>query len=161
MARAWWVVASEGPNQRGWHWRRFLGPPPSRREGMGWGGPGWIESSMSFVRIEAMRKGDRVIAYQAQEGVVGIARLAGSGRRASGSDNWDCFDLAAANAIRFKVPVPLAIVKALPGAADTFEFVRSLRGTVFNVEPGGYERVVALAIAFNPELTSRLARELG
>src|SRR5205085_436977 len=121
-------------------------------------GPDWIRSSQSFARIQRMRRGDFVIAYQGGKGIVGIARLISRGYKARGSENFDTFDLDAKVPIRFQNPIPLAGIKQLPNASDTFEFVRSIRGTVHRVESGGFEQVLALAIAFNPALASQLLR---
>jgi hypothetical protein len=107
-----------------------------------------------------MKRGDAVVAYQAGVGVVGFTGLAKAGHRARGSDAYDVFDLRPAGSIGLNTPVPLASISALPEARSTFEFVRAKQGTVFRVEPGGFEQVVALALAFNPELRSRLLKLL-
>jgi predicted RNA-binding protein with PUA-like domain len=157
-ARAWWVTASISKKGGGWHWNDFLTKPKSRRQAPNWGGPDWINSPVSFRRIQDMRRGDHVIAYQAGEGVLGIAQLQSRGYRSRGSDQFDTFDLRSESVFQFRQPIPLNVIRALPNATDTFEFVRALRGTVFTVEPGGFERVVCLGAAFNPELGSRLLR---
>jgi predicted RNA-binding protein with PUA-like domain len=157
-AKAWWVSASTKKQGGGWHWDRFLKRPTSRRQALHWGGPGWIDSTVSFSRIREMRRGDYVIAYQAGEGVVGIAQLKSSGYKSRGSDHFDMFDLRSSPAIRFSEPVSLQAIKCLPVARDTFEFVRAKQGTVFSVEPGGFERILSLGVAFNPEMSTRLLK---
>lgn len=67
---------------------------------MCWRGPEWIKSRVSQVRIERMRRDDRVITYQAKEGVLGFAHLASSGYKGELSDRFDTFDLAARGVIR-------------------------------------------------------------
>lgn len=156
--RVWWVTASLNDDDTGWHWRKFFLSRNRAREGHAWGGPGWITSSTSIARIAEMRQGDYVVAYQAQEGVVGLARLASRGYNYRGSEKTDAFDLRETPAIWLETPIPLAAIKLLPRSRDLFEFVRSGRGTVFRVEPGGLERVLALARAYNPEIDSRLGR---
>jgi hypothetical protein len=105
-----------------------------------------------------MRAGDYIVAYQAGVGVLGFAQLKSRGYKARGSENFDMFDLRSSPAIWLETPIPLGVVKRLPRALDTFEFVRSGRGTVFAIEPGGFERMLGLALAFNPEISTRLIR---
>ena len=157
-AHAWWVTASLKKSGGGWHWDQFFRRAGGRRKVSRWGGPGWIDSHVSFARIKEMRRGDYVIAYQAGEGVAGIVKLASRGYNARGSEYFDMFDLHVSGALRFPDPIPLSVIKSLPASREIFEFVRSGRGTVFVVEPGGLERVACLGAAFNPELTTRLFR---
>jgi hypothetical protein len=156
--KAWWVTASARKAGGGWHWDKFFKKPASRRQTTSWGGPGWIDSSVSHARIKEMRRGDYVIAYQAGEGIVGIAQLKSGGRKSRGSKYIDTFDLRSSPAIRFGRAVPLEVIKELPTGNDTFEFLRYPRGTVFSVESGGFERVLHLGAAFNPEIGARLTR---
>ena len=150
-----WVVAKVHPSGNGWHWDSFFDEP---HDGYAWGGPDWIRSPQSFNRIRQMRRDDLVIAYQGGEGVVAFTRLKSEGKRASGSRNFDCFDLNPRAALRHRHPVPLAAIKLLPDASATFEFVRSGRGTVHRVESGGFEQVLGLAMAFNSSQATELWR---
>ena len=154
--RSWWVSASMTPAGVGWHWKSYFRNPT--RDCLRWGGPKWIQSDVSRARIEQMRAGDFVICYQARDGITGIAQLKSNGYKARGSGHYDMFDLRRSPSIWLENPVPLKVVRAIPRAADIFEFVRGTRGTVFSVEPGGFERILGLGIAFNPELSSQLVR---
>lgn len=156
--KAWWVCASTKKHGGGWHWDNFLKRPNSRRQALKWGGREWINSPASFNRIQNMKRGDYIVAYQAGEGILGIARLQSDGYRSRRFGKFDMFDLKPGFVFRFEEAVPLSVVRSLPNACDTFEFVRSLRGTVFEIEPGGFERIVFLGAGFNPQLASRILK---
>lgn len=97
-----------------------------------------------------MRIGDVVIAYQAREGVSGLARLASDGYQTRSGGAYDLFDLASRPIVSLRQPPPLEVIRKLPHADSSFEFVRMLRGTVFKVAPIGLIRLIALILAFNP-----------
>lgn len=157
-ARTWWVTASRKKPGGGWHWETFFRRARTKKKVSPWGGPGWIGSHVSFARIEEMRRGDFVIAYQAGEGIVGIIKVASRGYSPRGSDHVSMFNLYVSDAVPFREPIPLSVIKSLPTSRETYEFVRSGRGTVFRVGLGGLERIACLGAAFNPELTTRLIR---
>jgi EVE domain len=148
----WWVTASER-SEGGWHWGYFFSRPT---QGHDWGGPEWIRSHISFARIRRMRRGDVIIAYQAGEGIVGMATLAEDGDQSSPGSPYDTFHLKAAPIIRLNVPVPFDALKLLPHAPSNFEFVRARRGTVFSVQQKGFSRLLGLLLAFNPTQGAKL-----
>ena len=142
----WWVSASEH-SEGGWHWNRFFGNP---RRGGRWGGPEWIRSPLSHKHIRRMRRGDIVVAYQAREGIAGLAVLASDGYQSSTGADFDIFDLAARPIIAVKQRIPLDAVRNLPHSKQSFQFVRVLRGTVFEVRSDGFGRLLGLLLAYNP-----------
>src|SRR5712691_1879287 len=144
--RYWWVSASQS-SEGGWHWGFFFENP---RSGKRWGGPAWIRSPLSHKHIRRMRQGDVVIAYQAKEGIAGLALLASDGYQSSTGADYDIFDLAPRPLLRLKQRVPLEAVRILPHSRTTIQFVSVLRGTVFRVEPAGFARILGLLLAFNP-----------
>jgi len=103
-----------------------------------------------------MRRGDVIIAYQAGEGIVGMATLAEDGDQSSPGSPYDTFHLKAAPIIRLNVPVPFDALKLLPHAPSNFEFVRARRGTVFSVQRKGFSRLLGLLLAFNPTQGAKL-----
>ncbi len=145
--RAWWVVASASVGA--WHWRDFFQNPIE--EGRNWGGREWIRSPVSWARIREMRKGDIVIAYQAGEGIIGLARLASDGYPEVPGGPYDTFDLAPDPIVWLREPVPLFLVRQIPQARTHFEFLRVRHGTVFRVTPEGFEALIRLIQAINPE----------
>ena len=151
--KCWWVSASEH-SEGGWHWGYYFS---NRAAGNRWGGPDWIRSNLSHKHIRRMRARDVVVAYQAQEGVVGLALLSSDGYQSSTGGDFDMFDLAARPKVALKQCIPLATVRTLPHARQSFQFVRALRGTVFEIKPAGFERLVGLILAFNPGQ----ARQIG
>jgi len=146
----WWITASERDPEHGWHWDNFLKNPNDPRQPIDWGGPEWIKSSVSFVRIQEMRKGDIIVAYQAGEGIVGFASLASNGYQHIEGGDFDTFDLDPSHTIRFISPIPYPVISQLPEAAEQFEFVKIKQGTVFRVSQMGFDAVVNFALAFNP-----------
>jgi hypothetical protein len=151
--QVWWVTANM---KSGWHWQNYFDNP---QNGLRWGGRRWIRSDVSRARIARMRRSDSVICYQAGEGVVGFTRLKSSGYGiGKNPSRTDMFDLATSGSIQLSHPVPLSSVRALPSAKNIYEFLSIGRGTVFLVEPGGFERLIGLAVAFNPDSRSRLLR---
>jgi hypothetical protein len=141
----------------GWHWNEFF-EHVDGRNAISWGGPGWIESTLSFKRIEEMRKGDHVVAYQAGEGVLGFGQLASDGYTSRDSDHYNMFNLRTSHVIALSHAVPFDSIKLLPHARDTFEFMRVKQGTVFGIALGGFEQLVAMAVAFNTHLSPRLLK---
>jgi len=154
--RYWWVSASEHSGG-GWHWDDFFDEP--RR--MLWGGPKWIRSPLSYKHIRRMRRGDIVVAYQAREGIAGLAVLDSDGYQCEPTGNFDIFDLAARPVFVAKQRVPLAAVRLLPEADVSFEFLRVLQGTVFEVKARGFDGLLGLLLAFNPGQARRLASFLS
>lgn len=145
--RAWWVVASASAGD--WHWRDFFRNPVE--EGRNWGGREWIRSPVSWARIREMRKGDIVVAYQAGEGILGLARLASDGYPESPGGPYDTFDLAPSPIVRLEEPIPLFLVRQLPEARRHFEFLRIHHGTVFRITPEGFQALLHLIRALNPQ----------
>jgi hypothetical protein len=103
-----------------------------------------------------MRTGDVVVAYQAREGVSGLARLTSDGYQTRSGGAYDLFDLGATPIVALRQPVPLRIIRTLPHAESSFEFIRMLRGTVFKVAPIGLTRLIGLMLAFNPQQARQL-----
>ena len=151
----WWVVASDQDPEHGYHWDRYFNEPMDPRESYNWGGPKWINSSVSFSRIREMRAGDRVVAYQARQGVLGFAALASDGYQSADEGAFDTFDLAGSPTIRLGMPIPYAIIRDLPNAKDNFEFVRLYkRGSVYRVTSIGFADLLRLATQLNPDQAS-------
>lgn len=148
--KAWWICASKQKSGGGWDWSEFFERPGSAKKGYPWGGPGWIRSATSSKRIEKMRSGDIIVAYQAAVGVVGFVRLASGGMKSSESQRFDHFYLKQSGFVHLKVPVPMSVVRRLPDASKAFEFARSARGTVFAIDGVGLRQLQSLAGAFNP-----------
>ena len=144
--RWWWVTASE-KNQRPWHWREFF---KNSEIGWGWGGPNWINSTTSFIRIKEMQEGDIIVAYQAGEGVVGFAYLDSDGYQNATSGHYDTFDLKSTPKVWFNQSIVLSDIYKVPNAKTHIEFIRLLRGTVFRIDPFGFEKILALAKKANP-----------
>ncbi len=150
--RVWWVVASASAGR--WHWRDFFQNPAE--EGQNWGGREWIRSPVSWARIREMRKGDIVVAYQAGEGIIGLARLASDGYPEVEGGPCDTFDLAPAPIVWLHEPVPLFLVRQIPRARLHFEFLRIHHGTVFRITPEGFEALLRLIRSLNPEQAEEL-----
>jgi len=147
----WWIVANDRDPEHGWHWDQYFKNPSDPDRTFNWGGPNWIRSAVSFTRIEEMRRGDIVAAYQASDGIVGLARLASDGYKSPETDKFDTFDLAPSPAVRFNRPVPYEVIRDLLGSKDLFEFVRiAKQGSVFRVSVPGKRRLLQLAQEFNP-----------
>lgn len=150
---AWWVVASDtGRNSAPWNWDDYFLNRASRRP-FSWGGRSWIRSPVSHTRIETMRRGDVIVAYQARKGICGFTRVHGT------APARNAFELAPPkSAVLLDQPVALAAVKVLPNAKSSFEFVRAFKGTVHDVSGVGYLQLLGLALAFNPDQSQKLLR---
>ncbi len=122
----WWITASEADSMHPWHWRQFFKKPSDRRQRINWGGPEWINSPRSFASIEKMRVGDVVVAYQAREGVVGLALLATGGRRSDDSGRFDTFDLSAAPTVLLQDPISFHSIVQIPNSSKLFDAVLDL-----------------------------------
>ena len=157
----WWVIASLKDPKHGWNWQWFFRSPTNTKQNLNWGGPNWIRSTISFKRIRQMREGDIVVAYQAGEGVVGLARLARSGYRSQLDGEFDTFDLCSRPTVWLRNPIPFSIIKVLPQAEGEIEFVKILRGTVFAIEGNGFARLIHLVRAFNPGLNRKIDQFLS
>jgi hypothetical protein len=144
--KVWWVTANEN-RQPGWHWNSFFESDASEFQ---WGGPKWIRSPASKQRISEMRKGDRIVCYQAGKGVLGFAVVNRNGYAAAGDSVPDQFDLSSRGRVRLEILIPYEMIKLLPGAEQNFEFVRSPPGTVKSIEGEGYAQIAGLAIAMSP-----------
>jgi len=103
-----------------------------------------------------MRKGDIVVAYQAGEGIIGLARLASDGYPEVEGGPCDTFDLAPAPIVWLHEPVPLFLVRHIPRARLHFEFLRIHHGTVFRITPEGFEALLRLIRFLNPEQAEEL-----
>src|SRR5437879_50277 len=117
--KQWWVSASE-QCEGGWHWGQFFARPKSERR---WGGAEWIRSTTSQARIKVMRDNDIVVAYQAGEGILGLALLGSDGYQDRTGGKYTLFDLRERPLVQLRVPVPLKAVQLLPHAKNSFEFV--------------------------------------
>jgi len=150
----WWVTASER-GDRPWHWDEFF-EEPEARENYRWGAQ--IQSPSSFKCIEAMAKGDVVVAYQAGKGVVGLAILASEGCRESEGGPYNRFDLRRdrRSFLPLQAPVSYQAVKGLPDTREHFGFVRCTLGTVFKVTPEGFSNLLRLALEANPGQAGKL-----
>ena len=149
----WWVNASEDERQdSGWHWSQFFDEAgPARFER---GGPEWIRSSASHVRIREMCAGDFVIAYQAGEGVVGFTRLAKRRLRRWKRTNYSVRPRWAER-LPLENPVPFSVLRQVPRSAAEIEAIKQPAGTVFRVSPLGL-RSSGSARAFNPYQASAI-----
>jgi predicted RNA-binding protein with PUA-like domain len=156
----WWVTASEH-SEHPWHWSKFFENPDDTDEAYDWGGPDWIKSRMSFVRIKEMRKGNIVVAYQADEGVVGLAYLVSNGYQHAKSGNFDTFDLKSSPVVWLHKPVPYSEIRDLPNAREHIEFVQAKRGTVFRIDPVGFKMILNLILKFNPSQHSEIRNFLS
>ncbi len=148
----WWVTASDKNRVHPWHWRQFFEDSDNPAQRYDWGGPDWINSWVSFARIREMRAGDVVVAYQADEGVVGLVYLASPGYQHFDEGNYDTFDLASTPHAWLTQPVPYQVIRDLPGARKHIEFVgaKVKRGTVFRISPTGFKMILRLILDFNP-----------
>jgi hypothetical protein len=97
-----------------------------------------------------MAKGDVVIAYQAGEGILGLATLASDGWRESKGGHYNRFDLDKHLFLPLQAPVSYQAVKRLPDAQEHFGAVRFPRGTVFEVSPEGFGSLLRLVLEANP-----------
>jgi len=154
----WWITASERNPKRRWRWQYFFDDP---EQGYNWGGPKWIKSRASFARIEDMCKGDIIVAYQAEEGVQGLAYLASDGYQYIEDGNYDTFDLKSRPTIWLDEPIPLRIIRGLPNAKRDFEFLRMLRGTVFRIHPKGFSELLKVVRALNPIQRKAISKFMG
>ena len=74
---------------------------------------------------------------------MGLALFASDGYQSTTGANYNMFDLASQPVLSLKQRVPLDTVRMLPHSKTTIQFLRVLRGTVFEVKPVGFERIVA------------------
>jgi predicted RNA-binding protein with PUA-like domain len=144
----WWVTASERNPRHRWHWDEFFQHPML----FDWGGQDWIKSKMSHARIEEMNAGDIIVAYQANEGIVGLACLDSGGYRGNGgrSPYFDTFDLKRKPIVRLDHSVIFRDVRDLPDAKNNFEFCKVKQGTVFRITITGFNQVLHLMMKSNP-----------
>ncbi len=155
---AWLVVANERikGKSEGWHWDDFfLHRHEWAPSEFSWGGYEWIRSPLSLKCIREMKRGDIVIAYQANEGILGLCALASGGyEEVPGSGDVNTFDLAPEPALRLKKPVPLARLK---GDARTSPLFKQLQGSVFKATEF-WEALKEHILTINPHLDSALKR---
>lgn len=146
----WWVNASNHSTQP-WHWRKFfLKPKP--KQGYEYGGTNWIKSSTSHNRINNMRKGDIVIAFQTGEGIVGLALLASNGYQSERGGNYDNFKLSSSPTVWLNHLIPYSQIKKLPNASNHIEFAGGVKqGTVFTVDQIGFDKIIELVLKANPD----------
>jgi hypothetical protein len=157
----WWVVASDRDPDHGWHWERFFTQPFEDGERYEWGGADWIRSSFSQLRIEEMRKGDLVVAYQAGEGVLGFIYLATNGFSSELDGKYDSFDLEPSPFVCFKKPIPYSVIRDLPNSHKHFEFVNFHQNTVFRITPKGFELLLYVVLEENPRQKKDIERFLS
>lgn len=155
--RHWWVTASDRDPNHAWHWDSFFEDYNDPKNYFDWGGPNWIRSTVSFARIKDMRKGDVVVAYQAQEGVVGLVYLGSNGYPSPSGGSYNSFDLKPLPNIRLNRPVPFEVIRDSENASVDFEFIRVKRGSVFEITPRGFDTLMQLIVGFNPEQESEIA----
>lgn len=153
----WWVTASERDPNHAWHWDSFFEDYNNPKNYFDWGGPNWIRSTVSFARIKDMRKGDIVVAYQAQEGVVGLIYLASNGYPSPRGGSHNSFNLKPTPNIRLNQPVPFEVIRDSKNALADFEFIRVKRGSVFEIAPRGFETLLQLMMGFNTKQKSEIA----
>ncbi|MBI3537843.1 MAG: hypothetical protein HY070_09830 [Chloroflexi bacterium] len=148
----WWVTASDhSPDpKRQVRWEKFFQNDDSERDNT-WGGPDWIKASLSIVHIKEMRKSDVVVAYQAGEGIVGLAYLKTNGYQDPKSRKYDSFDLEPSPTVWLNTLVPLDSIRHLSNAKQDIEFIKILRGTVFSITQIGFRKILDLIIKFNPD----------
>jgi len=157
VGRVWLVVASDRDPSHGWHWRGlFLGPSLAGGY-MRWGGSDWIRSPLSRRRISEMAQGDLVLAYQAGEGIVGLARLASDGYSSSVAGEFDSFNIALSPKIRLDCPLPFRVMSDIP-LARRCEFVRVKRGTVFQVTFSEFRALVEVIFLLNVNRIDEILR---
>ena len=153
----WWIVANDHDPGHGWHWDRFFSRLEDPSPTFHWGGPDWLRSTTSIARVREMRRGDLVAAYQASEGILGLARLASDGSISPETGKCDAFDLACVPAVRLRTPIPLDVLRGQLNAREDFEFLRIVKqGSVFRVSPAGRDRLLSLSRQFNPAQHSRI-----
>jgi hypothetical protein len=157
----WWITASERNPKHAWRWEYFFKNPNDARQSIDWGGPEWIKSKVSFARIEEMRKGDIVVAYQAGEGICGLAYLASDGYPQVEGGVYDSFDLESEPIVWFGAPIPYQIVRELPNAKQEIEFVKVKQGTVFSISKKGFDELLKVILAFNPAQKKAIRQFLG
>jgi hypothetical protein len=159
---AWWITASDkNPENPPWRWEWFFQNPSQHREERGWGGPDWINSYISFARIREMRKGDAVIAYQAGEGIVGLAYLDSDGYQFIEGGEYDTFDLKPSPTVWLNMVVPYSVIRGLPEAHDNIEFVRIHQGTVFEVTSKGFDAILQCILDLNRNQAKEVRRFLS
>ncbi len=148
----WWITASQRDPGHAFHWKTFFENPADPARRIDWGGPEWIRSSVSYVRIRKMRRGNVVVAYQAVEGLRGLLYLASDGYQHTPGGHYDTFDLSTSPQVYLDCPVPYEIIQMQPDARDNIEFVRVKRGSVFAITPHGFQILLNLMIGFNYSL---------
>jgi len=158
----WWIVANENEQdlEHSWHWQQFFENPRDPQQNTDWGGPEWINSTVSFARIKEMRKGGVVVAYQAGEGIVGLAYLASNGYQHVKGGSYDTFNLKPTPTIWLTVPIPFSIIRQLPEARENIEFIRSKRGTVTRISKKGFDEIVKAILTFNASQSSKVTKFL-
>lgn len=147
----WWITASEQNPEHAWHWRQYFAHPDDAQQRLDRGGPEWIRSHTSFARIVEMHAGDVIVAYQAGEGVVGLAYLASDGYQHVRGGHFDSFDLARGPTVWLSYPVPYEVIRDLPGARTHIEFVRIRQGAVFRIHALGFEHLLRAILLLNPD----------
>ncbi len=156
----WWITASERNPKQSWHWRYYFENPSDPTNHNDFGGPKWIKSKVSFARIKEMCAGDVVVAYQAGEGVVGLAYIASEGYPHVESGNYDTFDLKPKPTVWLDEPIPLELIRELSDAKRNFEFLRVLRGSVFRVSERGFDALIEMIKSFSPAQQKAITRFL-
>jgi hypothetical protein len=152
----WWVIAQA---KRGVFWKDFLDNHDPKRDNT-WGGPTWIKAARPIKLIEHMHKGDIVVAYQAGEGVVGLAYLETDGYQGR-TKRYDSFDLKRTPTVWLDELVPLGEIRRLPNAKRDIEFLRILRGGVFGITPRGFKKILDLILKYNPKQITEINRFLS
>ncbi len=155
----WWVTASDIEPAHAWHWDSFFEDYNDPKNCFDWGGPSWIRSRVSFARIKNMHKDDIVVAYQARKGIVGLVYLASNGYQSPKGTNFNSFDLRPSPNVRLNRLVPYEVVRDAKNAASGIEFVgaKVKQGSVFGIEPDGFDTLISLMVQFNPEQESEIA----
>lgn len=157
----WWVVANDRDPEHGWHWNRFFSEPLVGGKKYPWGGADWIKSHASQSRIEQMRKGDLVLAYQASQGVVGFVYLATNGFSSELNGRYDSFNLEPSSFVVLNNPIPLSTIRELPSAGEHFEFVNFHQGTVFRSTSEGFAMLLHPVLDENKRQKKEIQRFLS
>jgi hypothetical protein len=98
-----------------------------------------------------MGTGNSVVAYQANEGAVGLAYLNQDGYRSEGSNHYDAFGLKPTPRVWLDHPVPYREIRDLPDARRNIEFCKVKQGTVFRVSLTGFKQILGLMLKHNPK----------
>jgi len=158
VTQYWWVTANEKNRNHPWHWERFF---QGVNEDFDFGGSDCVKSRLSLARIKNMRAGDIVVAYQANEGIVGLAYLSSDGYQDDDDGVYNDFNLAPTPIVWLTKPIPLKVVRRLPDAKKHVEFVKISRGTVTSISRKGFDMILKSILRLNAQVKSRIHKFLA